>query len=88
MLDWANSKIGEVESLVLAAAVVMAILFVLSVAWRTRALVPIVVAAFTAGLVLFAVNNTDWFKSKIEEETLGPVPVVVAEAPTSPTLLL
>ena len=78
MIDWGLEKINEVEVLVIAFAALMAIIFILSIAWRTRSLVPIIVGAFTAGLVLFAVNNTDWFKTKIEEETsLAPVVTVV-----------
>lgn len=84
MFDWATTKIGEAETVVIAFAALMAIIFILSIAWRTRSLVPIIVGAFTAGLVLFAVNNTDWFKTKIEEETsLGPVVTVVDTASPS-----
>ena len=85
MIDWGLEKINEVEALVIAFAALMAIVFILSIAWRTRSLVPIIVGAFTAGLVLFAVNNTDWFKTKIEQETsLAPVVTVVDTA--SPTV--
>lgn len=86
MIDWANGKIGEVEALVTAFAALMAIIFILSIAWRTRSLVPILVGAFTAGLVLFAVNNTDWFKRKIEQETSRAPVVTVVDTASSPTL--
>ena len=76
MIDWLNGKIGEVEGLVQAGAVLMAIVFILAIWWRTRNIVQTLVAMVTAGAVLFAVNNTDWFKSKVESEA-GSVGIVV-----------
>jgi hypothetical protein len=82
VIDWLNGLIGELISLVRYAAVLVA---VASVGWayaRTRSLVALLVAALTAGVFLWSVNNTDWWEQRVGEESgLGPAPAVAAIAP-------
>lgn len=85
-MQWFQGKLGQVESLIQAAAVVMAIIAILGAWFRTKALVPTITAAVLSGFVLWGINNTSWFQTKVGEESgLGatapaPVPVVVVRA--------
>ena len=82
-MDFLRGKLGEAQSLIQAAAVVMAIVFILSAWFRTKALVPTLTAAVLSGFVLWGINNTSWFQTKVGEETgLGaPVAAVTAGGP-------
>lgn len=83
-MQWFQGKLVQVESLIQAAAVVMAIIAILGAWFRTKALVPTVTAAILSGFVLWGINNTSWFQTKVGEESglsvpapAGPPPVVV-----------
>ena len=86
-MQWFQGKLTQVETLIQAAAVVMAIIAILGAWFRTKALVPTVTAAVLAGFVLWGINNTSWFQTKVGEESgLGapppaaPPPIVVVLA--------
>ena len=79
-MQWFQGKLTQLETLIQAAAVVMAIIAILGAWFRTKALVPTVTAAVLAGFVLWGINNTSWFQTKVGEESgLG------APAPAAPT---
>ena len=68
-MQWFQGKLVEVQTLIQAAAVVMAIVAILGAWFRTKALVPTVTAAVLAGFVLWGINNTSWFQTKVGEES-------------------
>lgn len=76
---------GEAQSLIQAAAVVMAIVTILGTYIKTKALVPTLTAAVLAGFVLWGVNNTSWFQTKVGEETSLGAPAAVS--PPSPVVV-
>jgi hypothetical protein len=69
VIDWLNGKILEVTDLVRGASVLGAIVMVGFAYYKARSIVALIVAALTAGVFLFAVNNIDWFQQRVEEET-------------------
>ena len=69
MIEWLQQELGTVQGLVQAAAVLMAIIYVVMTWWRTKALVATVVAMVLAGAVLWAINNISWFQNKIGQDT-------------------
>jgi hypothetical protein len=73
VIDWTSGKILEVTALVRGASVLGAILMVAIAYFKLRSIVAVIVAAITAGLFLFTINNTDWWQDRVEEEsdTLG-----------------
>lgn len=78
MIEWGNSKIGEVTGLAqngiaLAAIVIIALTYV-----GTRNLIKTAVAGVVAGLVLFSVSNVDWFKDRVGGEFESGAPTVSA----------
>ena len=88
-MQWFQGKLTQLETLIQAAAVVMAIIAILGAWFRTKALVPTVTAAVLAGFVLWGINNTSWFQTKVGEESgLGatapaaPAPVAVVRSGT------
>lgn len=68
-MQWLQGKLGEVQTLIQAGAVVMAIIAILGAWFRTKALVPTITAAVLAGFVLWGISNTSWFQTKVGEET-------------------
>lgn len=79
MIDWLSGKIVEVTALVRGASVLGAIIMVAFAYYRARSLVAVLVAGLTAGVFLWTINNTDWWRDRVEEEsdTLGPTQVTV-----------
>lgn len=78
MLDWIELKVDEVTTLFQGASVLGAIIMVAVAYYKTRTIVALVVAAITAGVFLWTINNADWWQERVEEETevappLGPV---------------
>jgi hypothetical protein len=69
VIDWTHDKIGELISLVRFAAVLVAVASVGYAYAKTRSLVTLLVAALTAGIFLWAINNTDWWQARVEEES-------------------
>lgn len=81
-MQFLQQKLTQVQSLIQAAAVVMAIVAILGAWFRTKALVPTVTAAVLSGFVLWGINNTSWFQTKVGQETgLGAGPAVVTAGP-------
>lgn len=77
MIDWLELKIGEVQSLVVLVLGLLAIIYIGSTWWKTKALVPTVTAMVLAGAVLWGVGNVDWFRTKVAEETaIGVVSLI------------
>jgi len=81
MIDTAQSLVGKLTSLAIAAAVVIAIGMILW-AWVVKRTVSAVIGVIIlAAIVLFAINATDWLRGKVGED-------VGAYAPPAPVLEL
>ncbi|MCX4792582.1 hypothetical protein OG369_43180 [Streptomyces sp. NBC_01221] len=79
VLDWANTKTGQVRTLVLTVATLMAIIAVLMAWWKTRSFVGTLVAFVLAALVLWGISNLDVLQTKVGseiEDTAASVSVV------------
>jgi hypothetical protein len=84
MLDYLNSKFGEIETVMNGGILLAAIASVAIVYYKTKALVVTAGAFLLAGLVVWGTANVEWFSDKIgEEASLGPVPTT--EVVVSPT---
>ena len=68
VLDWANTKTGQVRTLVLTVAGLMAIIAVLMAWWKTRSFVGTLVAFVLAALVLWGISNLSVLKTKVGSE--------------------
>lgn len=68
VIDWANTKTGQVRTLILSAAIVMGIVAVLMAWWKTRSFVGTLVALALAALVLWGISNLNVLKTKIGSE--------------------
>ena len=68
VLDWANTKTGQVRTLVLTVAGLMAIIAVLMAWWKTRSFVGTLVAFVLAALVLWGISNLNVLKTKVGSE--------------------
>lgn len=69
MIEWLNSKIMEITALVRFGSVLGAILMVAIAYYKVRSVVAVLVAAITAGVFLFTINNTQWWQDRVTEET-------------------
>lgn len=69
MIEWLSGKIVEVTDLVKGASVLGAIIMVAVAYYKARSLVALIVAALTAGVFLWTINNTQWWQDRVEEET-------------------
>jgi hypothetical protein len=69
MIDWLQGKILEVTDLVRGASVLGAIIMIAAAYYKARSIVALIVAALTAGVFLWTINNTDWWRARVEEET-------------------
>ena len=58
MIDFLNGKVLEVTAFVRGASVLGAIVMVALAYYKARSLVAVLVAALTAGVFLWAINNT------------------------------
>jgi hypothetical protein len=83
VIDWTSGKILEVTALVRGASVLGAILMVAVAYFKLRSIVAVIVAAITAGVFLFTINNTDWWLDRVEEES-DTMRRTVEVAPPSP----
>ncbi|MFD8732336.1 hypothetical protein [Streptomyces sp. NPDC059611] len=68
ILDWATTKTGQVRTLVLTVAGLMAIIAVLMAWWKTRSFVGTLVAFVLAALVLWGIANLPSLQSKVGSE--------------------
>lgn len=68
VLDWADTKTGQVRTLVLTVAGLMAIIAVLMAWWKTRSFVGTLVAFVLAALVLWGISNLSVLKTKVGSE--------------------
>ena len=86
MIDFLNGKVLEVTALVRGASVLGAIVMVAFAYYRLRSLVAVLVAALTAGVFLWTINNTDWWQARVQDETdtLGRTTLVVTAADVAP----
>lgn len=81
MIDWLNGKVLEVTDLVKGASVLGAIIMVAAAYYKARSLVALIVAALTAGVFLWTINNPEWWQQRVQEETLpGHVLTIVIPA--------
>jgi hypothetical protein len=69
VIDWTHDKIAELIALVRFGAVLVAVVSVAYAYAKTRSLVTLLVAALTAGIFLWAVNNTAWWQQRVEDES-------------------
>jgi hypothetical protein len=69
VIEWTSGKIAELIQLVQAGAVLLAIVTVGYAYGKTRSLVTLLVAALTAGVFLWAINNITWWQQRVDEET-------------------
>lgn len=69
MIDWVSGKVLELTDLVRGASVLGAIVMVAYAYYKVRTLVAVLVAALTAGVFLWTINNTDWWQQRVEEES-------------------
>ncbi|MEU2514712.1 hypothetical protein [Streptomyces syringium] len=84
ILDWGNTKLGEIRKLLFGAASVMAIAAVLTAWWRTKSWVGTLVAFLLAALVLWGIANMTILKDKVGSEIdAGAVTVVQVTAASS-----
>lgn len=87
MIDWLSGKLVEVTALVRGASVLGAIIMVAFAYYRARSLVAVLVAGLTAGVFLWTINNTDWWRDRVadESDTMGRIGVTVEVVdPTQP----
>jgi|RhiMethySRZTD1v2_1073278.scaffolds.fasta_scaffold942387_2 hypothetical protein len=86
MIDFLNGKVLEVTALVRGASVLGAIVMVAFAYYKVRSLVAVLVAALTAGVFLWTINNTEWWTDRVEEETdtLGRNGALVTEVDLQP----
>jgi hypothetical protein len=84
MIDFLNEKVLEATAFVRGASVLGAIVMVALAYYKARTLVAVLLAALTAGVFLWAINNTTWWTDRVEEETdtLGRNTLVVTAAVT------
>lgn len=69
MLEWIDTKLDEVTVLFRGGAVLGAIIMVAVAYFKTRTIVAVIVAAITAGVFLWIINNPEWWQDRVEEET-------------------
>lgn len=74
MFEWAHAIIDQTLTLIRAGVVLFAVLTVAMIYARTKAVVPVAVAALLAGAVIWAVNNIEWFERKVGDETIAFAP--------------
>ena len=72
IMSWLQQKIAAGHNLVQDAAILMVIILVALVAWKTKQLVPIIVTAVLGGLVLLFVTNPTWLLDQVRQEALAP----------------
>ncbi|HEV7762570.1 MAG TPA: hypothetical protein VGO78_26355 [Acidimicrobiales bacterium] len=86
MIDFLNGKVLEVTALVRGASVLGAIVMVAFAYYKVRSLVAVLVAALTAGVFLWTINNTEWWTDRVQEETdtLGRNGALVTEVDLQP----
>lgn len=77
MVQWLTTEIGTFRTLVLAGLGLFALIFVGMIWMRTKALVPVVVALLTSGVVLWGVNNTTWFQNKVGNDAGSLAPLII-----------
>ena len=81
MIETAQSLVGQLTSLAVGAAVVIAIGMILWVWVVKRTVSAVIGVIILAAIVLFAINATDWLRDKVGED-------VGAHAPPSPVIEL
>ena len=86
MIDFLNGKVLEVTALVRGASVLGAIVMVAFAYYKVRSLVAVLVAALTAGVFLWTINNTGWWQDRVQDETdtLGRNTLVVSDVDVTP----
>lgn len=86
MLDWVETKVDDVTELFRGVSVLGAIIMVAIAYYKTRTIVALIVAALTAGVFLWTINNTEWWQERVEEETeieSAPAPVMIGSMASS-----
>jgi len=81
VIDLFNNLIAEVQDLLTAAVVVVAIGIILATWAKTRAIVPTLSAIILAGFVVWAVNNVDFIQDLVGEDIVEESGLPAAAAP-------
>jgi uncharacterized membrane protein YesL len=73
MIEFADSLIDSGLALARAAMVLIAVVTVAGVWWRTKALIPVVSAVIVAAIALWATSpaGVSWLKDRIESDTVS-----------------
>lgn len=74
MIDWTSGKVDEVTELFRNVSVLGAIVMVAIAYYKTRTIVALVVAALTAGVFLWSINNIGWWTDRVEDESESGAP--------------
>ncbi len=69
MIQFLTNAIAEASSVIIAGIGAAASVYVASVWWRTKALVPTLTAILMAGVVVWAVGNVDTLESQIQTDS-------------------
>lgn len=84
LIDWGNTKVGEVTGLLRGVAGVAGVLFVLWQGIASRgAMARIIVSGLAAGVFLWIVWNVTDLRDRVDNE-VNAVPAVVAQPHTPP----
>src|SRR5207245_9475715 len=77
VIEGMQSKLVEIENLMLAGVGVAAIAFVAGGWWRTKQMVPTLSAFILAGAVVWGSANVGWFRDQVGKETSLQAPVLI-----------
>lgn len=71
MLDWLNTMVDDIQDLVQIFIILLCIVVIGTIAFRSRALVPVLGAVLLAAVVIFFTSDAGltWLPSMIQEET-------------------
>ncbi len=72
VMSWLQQKMAAARGLIQDGAILIVMVMVAAVAWRTKQLVPIIVVALLGGVVLFLVFNPTWLMDQVRQESLAP----------------
>lgn len=72
IIDTIETKLGQIEDLLITLLSVIAVWMVTKTFFRTGALVAAVVAIVAGAVVLWGVNNIDYLKTKLDGELKAP----------------
>ncbi|AXV09719.1 hypothetical protein DVS28_a5063 [Euzebya pacifica] len=69
MIDFLSNMIGDVSDVITAAIAAAAAVYVASVWWKTKALVPTMTAIILAAVVVWAAGNVDVLEGRVAADS-------------------